>query len=110
MKAKIKYTEEPKDGWELPETGFEVVSREKQKKAGIPAVQSIGTEYERSESGGKVTLRPRGGKREGAGRKPAGHVRMQLLVLPKTRLKIERLAKKQKVTLSKVVDLIADSL
>lgn len=104
MKAKIKYTEEPKDGLELPNEGFVVLSRAKQRVAGIPEPQP-GAEYERSEKAGVVILRPlRGGKRTGAGRKPSGHVRMQLLVSPTTRKKILTLAKRQKITLSKAVE------
>lgn len=104
MKAKIKYTEEPKDGLELPDEGFVVLSRAKQRAAGIPEPQP-GTKYERNEKAGVVTLRPlRGGKRAGAGRKPSGHVRIQLLVSPTTRKKILILAKRQKVTLSEAVE------
>jgi len=103
MKKKTEYTDEPKDGMELPESGFEVVSRTRQIAAGLPALEA--TEYERAENGGRVTLTPvRGGRREGAGRKPTGHVRMQLLVSPATRRKIESLAKRQKITLSAVVE------
>ena len=103
MKKKIEYTDEPKDGMELPESGFEVVSRARQIAAGMPALEAV--EYERAENGGRVTLTPaRGGRREGAGRKPTGHVRMQLFVSPATRRKIESLAKRRKVTLSEVVE------
>jgi len=49
----------------------------------------------------------RGGRREGAGRKPSGHVRMQLLVSPSTRRKIESLAKRRRVTISEAVEHMA---
>ncbi len=105
MKAKIKYTDEPKDGTELPERGFTVLSRAQQRAAGISAPQPPGTEYEQIEKAEVVTLRPlRGGKRDGSGRKPSGHVRMQLFVSPSTRKKIQSLAKRQKVTLSEAVE------
>ncbi len=105
MKAKVNYTDEPKDGMELPEKGVAVLSRTQQRTAGIPAPQPPGTEYERTEKAGVVTLRPlRGGKRDGAGRKPSGHVRMQLLISTSTRKKIQRLAKRQNVTLSEAVE------
>ncbi|MFZ4774690.1 MAG: hypothetical protein ACOYM3_04965 [Terrimicrobiaceae bacterium] len=103
MKKKIEYTDEPKDGMELPESGFKVVSRARQISAGLPSMDAA--EYERAANGDRVTLTPvRGGRRQGAGRRPTGHVRMQLLVSPATRRKIESLAKHRKVTLSEVVE------
>ena len=107
MKKKIKYTDEPKDGMELPESSFEVVSRERQIAAGLPAPKDL--EYDRAEAGGRVTLKARrGGRREGAGRKPSGHVRMQLLISPAARRKIESLARRRKVTLSEAVEHMAE--
>jgi len=106
MKKKIEYTDEPQDGLELPESGFEVVSRARQMAAGLAAPEVLA--YDRVEAGGHVVLAPRrGGRREGAGRKATGHVRMQLLVSPETRRKIESLAKRRKVTLSEAVEHMA---
>ncbi len=48
-----------------------------------------------------------GGARSGAGRKPAGHVRMQLVVSPQTRRRIEALAKREHLTLSGAVERLA---
>lgn len=48
--------------------------------------------------------RARGGVRKGAGRKPTGHVRMQICVSPATRNLIRKLARAQKMTLSAVVE------
>ena len=49
----------------------------------------------------------RGGVRVGAGRKPAGHVRMQIVVTPQTRRRIEALAKRERLTLSGAVERLA---
>jgi len=91
---------------ELPERGFEVLVGARVRAAGLPETNPPGTEYERAEgASGVVTLRAkRGGRREGAGRKPGGHVRMQLSVSPEVRRKIADLAKRQKVTLSEAVE------
>lgn len=107
MKTKNKdviYTDEPEeDGWKFDETN--ILTREQARAAGIPDPNPPGTEYERMEKDGLVRLIPRqGGARPGAGRKPTDHVRMQILVKPETRRKIERLAKRRKVTLSTVVE------
>jgi len=107
MKKRITYRDEPKDGMELPEEGsFGVLSSEQARVIGLPAVNPPGTEYERTENAaGQVRLRAtRGGRREGAGRKASGHVRMQLLVSPKTRKKIAALARRQRVSLSEAVE------
>jgi len=110
MKKKIVYSEEPKDGMELPQEGFAVLGRAREREVGLPDVNPAGTEYDRRERAGVVTLTPRrGGRRKGAGRKATGHVRMQLLVSPATRRKIEELAKRQKVTLSEAVEQMAAS-
>lgn len=105
---KKKYTEEPKaDGWEFDAsrrlTPSEVAA------AGIPTPGKMtGLEWERAEAEGVVTLRPkRGGARAGAGRKAKGHVRMQLLVSPETRRRIEALAKRRRMTLSEAVEHMA---
>lgn len=106
MKKKIEYQDEPKDGIELPASGFEVVSRSRQVAAGLAAPEAV--EYDRTSVGGRVVLTPhRGGRRAGAGRKPTGHVRMQLLVSPATRRKIESLAAQRNVTLSQAVEQMA---
>jgi hypothetical protein len=108
MKKKIKYTAEPTDGMELPGDGFKVIPRSRQGAAGLPALDEPGTEYTRTESTNHISLTPeRGGRRNGAGRKPSGHVRMQLLVSPATRKKIEALAKLRNVTLSEAVEQLA---
>ena len=107
MKKKMRYTDEPKDGMELPEDGsFEVLTAGRARAAGVPAVQPPGTEYECTKSpAGRVTVRvQRGGRREGAGRKPTGNVRMQLLISPAARSKIAALARRQKVSLSEAVE------
>jgi len=107
MKTKNKeviYTDEPKgEGWEFDEAN--ILTREQARSAGILDPNPPGTAYERIEKGGLVQLIPkRGGARPGAGRKPTDHVRMQILVKPEIRRKIERLAKRRKVTLSTVVE------
>lgn len=48
-----------------------------------------------------------GGARTGAGRKATGHVRLQLLVSPRTRQRIEALAKREHCTLSGAVERLA---
>jgi hypothetical protein len=105
MKTKIKYVDEPKDGMELPEKGYEVIARAKEQDFQIPAPPPPEMQYQRAETAGVVTLRPlHGGKRQGAGRKPSGSVRMQICVSASTRSKIQQFAKRQKVTLSEVVE------
>ncbi len=67
----------------------------------IPAPAAPGTQYERTEEPGKIVVKPmRGGKRPGAGRKPSGHVRLSLLVPAETREQLEKLATRDRVTLS----------
>jgi hypothetical protein len=90
MSKKIKYSDEPKDGLELPEAGYEILRPEAAEKAGVP-------------------MPKRGGARSGAGRKPVGHVRMQILILPQTRKRIEAVARREGVTLSKAVDRLISS-
>ena len=108
MNRKITYKNEPKDGLELPPSGFEVIPRARQRTAGLPPPDPPGTDYDVSATGDHVILTPqRGGRRKGAGRKSSGHVRMQLLVSPITRKKIEALAKRHKVTLSAAVEHMA---
>lgn len=55
-------------------------------------------------SGKLVERRMWGGVRVGAGRKPVGHVRMQIVVTPQTRRRIEALAKREHLTLSGAVE------
>ena len=45
-----------------------------------------------------------GGPRAGAGRKPAGHVRLSLNVSPRAKATLERRAKKEHKTLSAIVE------
>ncbi len=46
----------------------------------------------------------RGGARAGAGRKPAGHVRVGLCLSPRAKAALERRAKKEHKTLSAVIE------
>lgn len=46
----------------------------------------------------------RGGMRAGAGRKPSGHVRLSLNVSPRTKAALQRRAKKERKTLSAVIE------
>ncbi|HEY5792198.1 MAG TPA: hypothetical protein VIS74_02805 [Chthoniobacterales bacterium] len=109
METRVNYTDEPKDGLELPASGFKVLTRAEEKAWGLEP-PAPGTEYERTEKDGVVRLAPkRGGARPGAGRKPTGHVRMHILVSKEARQKILRLAKKQKITISEAVDRMAKS-
>lgn len=107
MKKKIRYTDEPKDGFELPEEGFEILKSDiGSKKLKSLAVENV--PYDKRFVGGKVRLLPRrGGARAGAGRKPSGHVRLQLSVSPSTRRKIEAIAKLRNLTLSQAVEEMA---
>jgi len=92
---------------ELPEEGFQVlkpadVSR---KWKSLSAERGV---YDEVRKGGTVQLVPtRGGARAGAGRKPSGHVRLQLSVSPATRKKIEAFAKRRNLSLSQAVEQIA---
>ena len=100
----VKYTDEPVDDLTLPEDA-EILTRKQEKKHGIPSPSET-TEYawERTVRGKKVILKPkRGGARPGAGRKPKGNLRMQVLVSKKAKEKIRRLAKKRGVSMSAVV-------
>ena len=107
MKKKIRYTDEPKDGLELPEEGFEILT------SGIASkkLKSLAVEkgpYDKHVVRGQARLIPRrGGARAGAGRKPSGHVRLQLSVSPSTRRKIEAIAKLRNLTLSQAVEEMA---
>lgn len=106
----VKYTQEPKGkGWKFDSSRR--LTKSETAAAGIPTpAQIAAVEWERTETKGAVTLRPvRGGARAGAGRKSKGHVRMQLLVSPATRRKIEAVAKRRKLTLSEAVDQIVDA-
>lgn len=106
MKTKITEVIYTDDHGEMD--GFDkshIITREQARAKGIPDPNPPGTEYDRIVKDGLVRLIPkRGGARPGAGRKPTEHVRMQILVKPDTRRKIERIAKKRKVTLSTVVE------
>ena len=101
---KINYVEEPRDEWALPDEA-EVLSKENEQKLGfLDPSQTKGIDWERQSLKSKVILRPKpGGARPGAGRKPKGHVRMQILVKPQTRERIRRMAKKRGTTISEVV-------
>lgn len=77
------------------------MSPKEQAQAGIPAAQPAGTVYERTQEGGEVRMQvQRGGKRPGAGRKPSGHVRLNLLVPAETKEQLRKLAAREKVTMS----------
>ena len=67
MKKKINYTDEPKDGAELPESGYEVVSRSTiAKKWKELAFYELG--YDQLQKGEKIQLVPmRGGSPQGSG-------------------------------------------
>lgn len=100
----VKYTEEPDDDLMLPDHG-EILTRKQEEEIGIPSPEeTAGQEWERTIRGNKVTLKPkRGGARPGAGRKPKGNVRMQVLVSKTAKDRIRRLAKKRGVSMSAVV-------
>jgi len=107
MKKKINYADEPKDGLELPESGYDVISRSSVSKKWKELAFS-GPDYERLEKDEKIQLVPaRGGSRAGAGRKRTGHVRLQLSISPATRKKIEAIAKLKNISLSQAVEHIA---
>ena len=100
----VKYTDEPVDDLTLPDNA-KILTREDEKKVGIPSPEETADmEWERTVRGNKVTLKPkRGGARPGAGRKPKGNLRMQVLVSKTAKDKIRRLAKKRGVSMSAVV-------
>ena len=107
MNMKIKYTDEPKDGLELPESAYEVLSSSIVSKKWRELFVS-GEGYDKLQKGEKIQLVPtRGGAREGAGRRPTGHVRLQLSISPATRKKIEAMAKLNNITLSQAVEQLA---
>lgn len=107
MKKKINYTDEPKDGAELPESGYDVLSQSTVAKKWKELAFS-GPSYDQVQKGEKIQLVPlRGGVREGAGRKRSGHVRLQLSISPATRKKIEAIAKLKKISLSQAVEQLA---
>ena len=104
---KINYTNEPKDGLELPESGYEVlidpIFSKKWKELSFS-----GEGYDKSQKGDKVQLTPkRGGVREGAGRKRSGHVRLQLASSLATRQKSAAIAKLKRISLSQAVEQLA---
>jgi hypothetical protein len=110
MKKKIAYTNEPQDGLELPENGFQVIpgalAAEKWK-----SLSTGEGDYEKQTSGRLVRMVPkRGGARSGAGRKPLGNVRMQLSISLETRKKIEGIAKRKQITLSRAVEELAAAI
>ena len=110
MKKKINYTDEPKDGLELPESGYAVISRSSVAKKWKELAFS-GPDYDRLQKDEKIQLVPaRGGSREGAGRKRTGHVRLQLCISPDTRKKIEAIAKLKNISLSQAVEHIAGKI
>jgi hypothetical protein len=100
----VKYTEEPNDDLMLPDHA-EILTRKQEGEMGIRSPEeSAGEEWERIVRGGKVILKSkRGGARPGAGRKPKGNVRMQVLVSKTAKDRIRRLAKKRGVSMSAVV-------
>lgn len=99
---KITYTDEPADGWKFDPS--RILTKAEGIALGI-VPNPPGTEYERIENGGIVTLRPkRGGARRGAGRKAKGHVKMLIQVSPEVRERIRHLAKEGKTTLSHVIE------
>lgn len=91
---KVNYTEEPDDDLKLPDNA-EVLTRKQEGELGIPSPDELsGVEWERIIRGGKVILQSkRGGPRPGAGRKPKGNVRMQVLVSKTAKDSIRRIAK-----------------
>ena len=110
MKKKINYTDEPNDGMELPEVGFEVLTSATASKKwkNLSVVQDS---YDKFQKGQKIQLTPkRGGVRAGAGRKSTDHVRLQLSISPATRRKIESLAKLKNISLSKAVEELAAAM
>lgn len=103
-REEVKYTDEPNDEWKLPHDA-ELLDRKEERELGIPSPEeTAGEEWERIAAGKKVILKPkRGGARPGAGRKPKGHLRMQVLVSKKAKETIRRLAVKRGVSMSAVV-------
>jgi hypothetical protein len=107
MNKKINYTNEPKDGLELPEEGFEVISSAKATKL-CKSLAIEEADYQQRTTARTIQLKPkRGGSRPGAGRKPTGHVRLQLSVSVASRKKIEEIAKLRNLTLSQAVEELA---
>jgi len=107
MKKKIDYADEPQDGFELPDTGFEVLTSHmvSKKWKELSVTQDA---YEKTQKDHKIQLTPkRGGARAGAGRKSSGHVRLQISISPATRKKIESIAKLKNITLSEAVEQLA---
>jgi len=100
-KPTLEYKEEPrKKGWRF-DPAVKPLAEDDQRLLGIPAPAPAGTLYERSENHGMILVKPmRGGKRPGAGRKPSGHVRLNLLVPAETREQLKNLATRDQVTLS----------
>ena len=89
---------------ELPGNA-QILSRDEEKALGFqPPSATAGQEWDRIGDKNPIILKPgRGGKRPGAGRKPKGHVRMQILVSKAIRDKIRRMANKRGVSMSAVV-------
>ena len=107
MKKKINYTDEPKDGAESPESGYEVLNRSMVSQK-WKELEFSGPSYDQLQKGEKIQLVPmRGGARKGAGRRRSGHVRLQLSISPATRKKIEAIAKLKKISLSQAVEQLA---
>lgn len=103
-KRTIHYSEEPVDaGWKF-DAKAKPLDAEQRRSIGVSEIDSTGTTYHRVESTKGVRLHAeRGGARPGAGRKNKGHVRLQLLVPPTTRAKIERIAAREQISLSEAV-------
>ena len=104
IKKQLEYEVEPKDGMELP-VDAQILTREEERALGFqPPSATAGREWDRIKGKNQIILKPRrGGKRPGAGRKPKGHVRMQILVSKTIRDKIRQKAKKRGVSMSAIV-------
>ena len=102
MKKKINYTDEPKDGAELPESGYEVLNRSMVSQK-WKELEFSGPSYDQLQKGEKIQLVPM----RGGARRRSGHVRLQLSISPATRKKIEAIAKLKKISLSQAVEQLA---
>jgi hypothetical protein len=103
-KQTIQYNEEPvDDGWKFDAKANPLDARQR-RAIGLPEKNPPGPPYQRTESSGHVVVRAGGGgARPGAGRTTMGHVRLQLLIPPATRAKIEKIAARDHISLSEAV-------
>lgn len=110
-KGKVIYSEEPRDTDTLPE-GSVPLTREQESAHGLPPPEETkGVSWKRTQRGDTVTLvSRRGGARPGAGRKPKGHVRLQIVLPEKTRAKVRHLARKRGATQSEIVAEAIDAM